>query len=450
MPLAKRCPTGRFNIPPHRGAVVRPVEPQGPPNLLGTLRHPIQVIALRPTHIKDKVQYRGVTYIPGQRFAVDPLDLPALVAAKKVEVLESLPSPHWWDAPGRVLQCEPGPASVWAEQQQPGALKIAQLTGYDPGNAAYRFHSAVNEYSLHCSAFIRWLTTNNNPFHCPTQWNATKEPKVARALVLDADVLHCHVDFDTLKYVGMGTHPRPGQLLIRHYHGTQFTPDGKQMPAFHQVVMQNAASDDITGATLVGARLTLCALRPDRIHWLPITVPVARYAAMAAMREPYEKGRRPFRIAHSPTKAVIKGTSVFQQAIKKLKKLGVNVEAVMIERKTHQAALALKATADACFDSFALGIQGSGLEAGAMGQPVIAGDDAVRKLYLKELGYCPYTFADVRGLMDTIARLATDSDYYATEQRRVSEYVSKVHDYPAVAQRYSEILQAAMKKRRAA
>lgn len=449
MPQAKVCPTGRFSMPPHRGAVVAPPN-EGPPNLLGTLRHPIQVIALRPSHIKDKVQYRGVTYIPGQRFTVDPLDLPELVRGKKVEVIDDLPSPHWWDAPGRVLQCEPGPASVYAETASPGALKIAQLTGYDPGNAAYRFHSAVNEYSVHCSAFIRWLTTNNNPFHCPTQYNATKEPKTARALVLDADVLHCHVDFDTLKYVGMGTHPRPGQLLIRHYHGTQFSPDGKQLPAFHQVPMQNAAGDDVTGATLVGARLTLCDLRPGVIHWLPITVPVARYAAMAAMREPYEKGRRPFRIAHSPTKSIIKGTSVFLRAIKKLKQQGVNVEAVMIERKTHAAALQLKATADACFDSFALGIQGSGLEAAAMGQPVIAGDAAVKKLYERELGYCPYTFADVRGLMDTIARLATDSDYYATEQRRVSEYVSRVHDYPAVAARYQEILRIAMAKRRAA
>src|SRR5688572_2208164 len=279
MPLAKRCPTGPFSMTPHRGAALAPPH-EGPPNLLGMLRSPIQVIALRPDKLSDKVIYRGVTYLPGQRFTVDPLDLPELVRLKKVQPLDDLPVPHWWDAPGRILQCEPGPASVWTERGTVGSLKIAQLTGYDLGNAAYRFHSAVNEYSDHCAAFIRWLTTNNNPFNCPTQWNATTEPKTQRALVLDADVLPCHVDFDPLKYVGLGTHPRPGQLLIRHYHCTQFSPDGKQLPAFHQVPMQNAASDDITGATLVGARLTLCDLRPGKIHWLPITVPVARYAAM--------------------------------------------------------------------------------------------------------------------------------------------------------------------------
>jgi hypothetical protein len=435
---------------PHRGTQVRP-EQQGPLNLAGTLRSPIKVIAIQGAlgNGADLLRYHGKAYITGSHFEVDPFDLPELLKKRQVQVVDDLPVPHWWDAPGRVLQCEPGFGKVWSEQPTPGALKIAQGTGYDPGNAAYRFHSAVNEYSKHCSAFIRWITTNNNPFHCPTQYNATTDPEMARALALDADVLHCHVDWILPRNLGLGVKARPNQLLIRHYHGTQFNPQGKQMPHHEQVPIVFAEADDVVGATLVGARLTLCALRPGRMHWLPITVPVARYAAMAASREPYRKGR-PFRIAHSPTKSSIKGTSVLIQVLKKLKQQGLNVEPVMIERKHHAAALALKATADACFDSFALGIQGSGLEAAAMGQPVIAGDDAVRKLYLKELGECPYTFADQRGLMDTIARLATDSDFYASEQRRVSEYVTRVHDYPAVAKRYEQILATALGARRAA
>lgn len=428
---------------PHRG-VPLPPPPVLPLNLAGTLRDPIWVIALGQATHAAQVKYRGVTMMPGQRFKVDPLELPELLRLRKVIALEDLPTPKWWDAPGRILQCEPGAGSVWAATQQPGALKIFQGTGYDPGNAAYRFHTAVNEYSKHASAFVRWITTNNNPFHCPTQYNAMKDPKMARALASDADVLHCHVDYDAVLNLGLGLPLRLGQVLIRHYHGTQFSPQGKQLPTSQQVPIQNATADDGEGAFLVGARLTLCALRPGRIHWLPITVPVARYAALAADREPYEPGRRPFRIAHSPTKAIIKGTSVFLQVLKKLRQRGIQVEPVLIQSKTHEAALRLKATADACFDSFALGMQGSGLEAAAMGQPVIAGDDAVRKLYEKEFGACPYTFADQRVLMDTIARLATDSDYYASEQRRVSEYVTRVHDYPAVAARYDRLLAQAV------
>jgi len=434
---------------PHRGTVREPVQATGPLHLNGTLRSPIAVIAIAAANGKgnEVVKYRGVAYLPGQKFHVDPFDLPELVKQRQVQVLDDLPKPHWWDAPGRVLQCEPGEGVPFIEQATPGALKIVQGTGYDPGNAAYRFHSAVNEYSRHCSAFVRWITTNNNPFHCPTQYDATRDPAMARALALDADVLHCHVDWILPRNLGLGTKPRPGQLLIRHYHGTQFNPAGKQMPHHEQVPIMFAEADDVIGATLVGARLTLTALRPGRMHWLPITVPVARYAAMAASREPWTPGRRAFKIAHSPTKSSIKGTSVLLQVIKKLKQQGLNVEPVMIERKHHAAALLLKATADACFDSFALGIQGSGLEAAAMGQPVIAGDKAVKQLYEAELGYCPYTFADQRLLMDVIARLATDSDYYHTEQRRVSDYVTSVHDYPAVAKRYDGILAAAFKQR---
>lgn len=434
---------------PHRGTVREPVEQKGPLNLAGSLRSAIQVIAIAAANGQgnELVRYRGVSYLPGQHFPMDPFDVPELVKQKKIQVVDDLPRPRWWDAEGRVLQCEPGEGQPFIEQQTVGALKICQGTGYDPGNAAYRFHSAINEYSRHCSAFVRWLTTNNNPFHCPTQYDASKDPAMARALALDADVLHCHVDWILPRNLGLGTKPRPGQLLIRHYHGTQFGANGKQLSVREQVPIVFAEADDVVGAVLVGARLTLAALRPGRMHWLPITVPVARYAGMSEGRDPWQPGRRPFRIAHSPTKSSIKGTAVFLQSIKKLKHQGLAVEPVLIERKHHAAALLLKATADACFDSFALGIQGSGLEAAAMGQPVIAGDKDVRQLYLAELGYCPYTFADQRTLMDQIARLATDADYYRAEQQRVSQYVLTTHDYPAVAKRYDAILAAAVSKR---
>lgn len=436
-----------------RGSVAPPVK-EGPLNLTGTTRTAIKVIAIHGANGKgtDVLRYRGVQYLSGAEFAVDPLDLPDLVAKKLVQPVDDLPTPRWWDAEGRVLQCEPGNASVLFSAPQAGSLKIFQGTGYDPGNAVYRFHSAVNEYSRHCSAFVKTVTSNNDPFHCPTQYNATKHPAMARALALDADVIHCHIDWAPIRNIGLGPVPRRGQLLIKHYHGTQFTPDGlKPLPDREQVPMVYAAADDLVAGVIVGARLTLCALRPGRIQWLPITVPVARYAAMATGRAPWEpSANRPFRIAHSPTMAKLKGTAVFQKAIRKLKAEGLPVEAVMITGKTHAAALQLKATADACFDSFALGIQGSGLEAAAMGQPVIAGDRDVQKLYQAELGYCPYTFADSRGLMDVIARMATDFDYYATEQRRVGQYVREIHDYPAVARRYEGILSAAMKNRRAA
>lgn len=390
-------------------------------------------------------KYRGVRYMPGQRFPIDPLDVPDLEAAGLIQILEDLPTPEWWKAEGRVLQCEPGEGSVFATAASSGSLRICQGAGYDPGNAAYRFHSALNEHTKHASAFVRYLTRNNNPFHCPTQYDAVKEAGMVRALLLDADVVHCHVDWILPRNAGLGTKPKAGQLLIRHYHGTQFDIHGRQMPDHSQVVRINAEADDAVGATLVGARLTLCALRPERMSWLPITVPAARYAAMAADLPSRRWPRRPFRISHSPTKSIIKGTRELTQVVKRLKAKGLPIELVMITGKWHQHALALKATCDACYDADKLGIQGSGLEAAAMGQPVIAGDAAVAELYRKEFGEVPYTYAPTwQRLEETLARLVMDQEFYEAERRRVHQYVVTTHDYPAVAARYEQILSKAL------
>jgi len=389
-------------------------------------------------------KYRGVLYMPGQRFPMDPLDVPAMAAEGLVQVLEDLPTPDWWGAPGRVLQCEPGEGKVYATAPSAGALKIVQGTGYDPGNAAYRFHSALNEHTKHASAFVRYITRNNNPFHCPTQYDATQDQAMARALILDADVVHCHVDWILAHNVGLSPRAKRGQLVIRHYHGTQFDPQGKLMPVSQQVPIVNAVADDAIGATLVGARLTLCALRPGRIQWLPITVPVARYQSLVI---PGEKPwpRRPFRIAHSPTKSIIKGTRELTQVVKRLQKRGLAVELVMIERKWHQHALSLKATCDACYDADKLGIQGSGLEAAAMGQAVLAGDSSVADLYRAEIGHVPYTFTPTwQSLESTLERMVTDQAFYAAEAARVNRYVVEYHDYPAVAKRYEQIMATAL------
>ena len=70
-------------------------------------------------------------------------------------------------------------------------------------------------------------------------------------------------------------------------------------------------------------------------------------------------------------------------AVDILRGKGLKIDLVMIQRQTHGKALAMKADADLTFDSFWLGIQGSGLEAASMGQMVVAGDESVRDLYVE-------------------------------------------------------------------
>jgi hypothetical protein len=349
----------------------------------------------------------------------------------------------WWGAPGRILAAEPCEAHTHSDAPSEGALRIIQGCAYDPGNAAYRFHTAINETTKHASAFARWGHTN--PFCDYRQIDGDTQPQDARAALYHADVIHSHADYWMQRKTGNKWRARSDQLVIRHYHGTRwnkFTKTG--FDHAQQWPILNMLEDDIAGAVLVGARLTVCEVRPSRIKWLPIAVPVKRYRAMVP------KARRPgpFRIAHSPTVAEYKGTKDLIAAVDVVRGMGLKVDLVMIERQKHGAALAMKADADLTFDSFWLGIQGSGLEAAAMGQMVVAGDESVRDLYIKsEVGSCPYTFAnDRKQLTEVLERAVVDAAWYKAEAKRVGAYVMKYHDYAAVARRYEQIIATVMNR----
>lgn len=341
------------------------------------------------------------------------------------------PPLHWdfWGAEGRILAAEPCEARPHLEQQTDGALRIVSGCGYDPGNAAYRWHCAVNETTKHASAFIRFGHTN--PFCDLRQIDGDTRLQDARGAVYTADVIHSHVDYLLQQRTGYKWRARSDQLVIRHYHGTR-PGTAKQWPVI------NMLEDDLANVVLVGARLTLCDTRPSRMEWLPIAVPVRRYRLMV----PKVRREGPFRIAHSPTRADYKGTADLVAAVETLRGKGLKIDLIMIEKRTHGEALAMKATADLTFDSFWLGIQGSGLEAAAMGQMVVAGDESVRDLYVKsEVGSCPYTFAgDRKELTDVIERAVTDQKWYKSEAKRAAAYVVKFHDYAAVTRRYEQII----------
>ena len=350
---------------------------------------------------------------------------------------EELQPWDWWGAPGRILAAEPCEARPHTETQTDGALKVAQGCGYDPGNAAYRFHTAINETTKHASAFIRYDHTN--PFCDLRQIDGLADRrgvcKESRRIVYEADVLHSHVDYLMQGKAGFRNRwkARDDQLVIRHYHGTRWDkPIEQQWPRLCML------EDDIAGATLVGARLTLCAVRPSRFQWLPIAVPVKRYRNMV----PRVRRPGPFRIAHSPTVNKYKGTEDLIAAVETLRGKGLKIDLILIEGQQHGKALEMKADCDMTFDSFWLGIQGSGLEAGAMGQMVVAGDQSVVSLYEQsEVGECPYTFAGDRSqLTEVLERAITDSKYWRTEALRVTRYVREFHDYAAVAKRYEGII----------
>jgi hypothetical protein len=377
----------------------------------------------------------GMAYIAGNTYnvrigvALDLFQQHAAVETKKLEW-------DFWAQPGRILAAEPCDAQSYAMAKTLGALRIVAGCGYDPGNAAFRQHTLTNEFTKHASTFVRWGDTN--PFCSLRQIDGDKDLFAARAAVYNADVIHSHVDYTLQGSTGFNWRVHENQLVIRHYHGTR--PSGPQWPNL------NMLEDDLANVVLVGARLQLCATRPGRFHWLPIAVPVQRLRALV----PRVRRPGPFRIAHSPSKRSYKGTEDLINVVTELKAKGLLIDLVLIEQLQYGDALLLKADADLTFDSFWLGIQGSGLEGAAMGQMVIAGDPDVKTLYetfpdpiTKQpyVGYCPYTYAsNYVELRDAIERAIRDPSWYASERDRVVRYTEQFHDYERVARRYESII----------
>jgi hypothetical protein len=341
-----------------------------------------------------------------------------------------------WAGPGRLLSPPEVPEQYTAAEPTEGALRVLQVTEYDPGSSVYRYHSAANTAPGVLSALVRFDYTNP---HCHwRQWDGDAHRTTVDVLAATADVLHVHMDYRGL-FQRLRVAPTDRQRVAITYHGS--LPPGDP-----RVTYRDEATDRKLGALVFGARPY--HHRHGVEHWLPIPMPVKNYRALRASVTryplPWEGGR--LRIAHSPTKRAIKGTDDFLSVVGYLKDYGLPVEPVLIEDMSHGEALALKATCHVVFDSFWLGMQGSGLEGAAMGLPVIAGDHGA-VADLEALGIpCPWTFADTREeLREAVRRLCVDSGFYANEAQRVHDYTVAHHDYPVVGAKYARLLREAVR-----
>lgn len=305
------------------------------------------------------------------------------------------------------------------------SLRILQLTTYDPGLVAFRLHTAINATTPHNSALVRRM--NDNPFSGPTQLAIGEEPtKEMRALLETADIVHSHLEYAILAEWEERGWLRP-QVQVIHHHGTVLRTATKW---FEVVDPRRSALRLISNW-----ELTKYA---SEARWLPNPVPVAHYQAVRAMAK--HKRGKVLRVCHSPSKRELKGTADFLLACE-----AAGVEPVLIEKKSHEESIRIKATCDVAFDSFWLGIQCSGVEAGAMGLPVIAGDEYVWTQY-KAAGIShPYTYAPTReALTECLVRLSSDKQYFEEEADAAFQYVLEYHDEAAVALRYLDYLDEAV------
>jgi hypothetical protein len=332
-------------------------------------------------------------------------------------------------------------AQTREEAQQPAAgtgiagrepLHVVHLAPIDPGNAIYRLHTALNVTTPHSSAMAigrqEWM-------NAPRQYEAAKRPE-AKAAAETADIVHCHVSYSTARSLQIQP-TLPQRLCVIHHHGT---------PLRRAAEVFQKQDDDYGSLRLVSNPELL--KHGSRLHYLPNVVPVARYRRLLGHAPPFQPGDV-LRVGHSPTKPALKGTDKLTGAVETLRRRGIRIELVMIHKRPLREALELKAGCHVFFDSFWLGIQCSGLEAAAMGRPVLAGDADVKAYWETEKGAVPYTYVeDERALTDALERLATDNVFRAQEAARVFAHVVRYHDEAAVARRYLDLLDAAFSWRR--
>lgn len=323
------------------------------------------------------------------------------------------------------------PASARSDRQLGGreSLRILQVGLYDAGIASSRLHTAINRTTPHASL---WFKETPGPFGVQGQYSTLTDGATLRRAALEADVVHFH-----LSPYKLASKSTAFQKVVMHHHGSMLRRDPRRL--------EREARN--RGALVLVSNLELLTHAPAA-KFLPNPVPVARYRRLRELVGGADwDGSSPFRIAHSPSKPHRKGTEDLDLAVARLnaRNKGVfHVELVTTVGVNHSEALRLKATCHACFDSFWLGMQCSGLEAAAMGLPVVAGDKQVADRYRERHGYVPYTFAaTAEELESQLERLITDADFRRAEADRVAAHVLEFHDDAAVALAYLDILDEA-------
>jgi len=306
------------------------------------------------------------------------------------------------------------------------SLQIAMITYRDDGLAPSRLHSAINRSTPHASLFFK---RRPGPFGVPDGFLSQQNNARQAQAMMSADVLHFH------GVMSQARGSRVSTPAVFHHHGTMYRENHDE---YNRAAKQR-------NALILLSNLELYSWTDGmKAYFLPNVMPVGRYRKLRAQHLNLWTGDKPFRIAHSPSKPERKGTNEFLAACARLSSRGIPIQPVLLHDLSHQEVLLQKATCHAAFDSFWLGMQCSGLEAAAMGMPVIAGDETVRERYVEEFGACPYTFAgNGEELEHQIERMVCDTAFRIIETERVVSYVTAFHDESAVALRYLDLLDVA-------
>ncbi|MDA9430548.1 glycosyltransferase [Bradyrhizobium sp. CCBAU 51627] len=156
---------------------------------------------------------------------------------------------------------------------------------------------------------------------------------------------------------------------------------------------------------------------------------------IAAFAPDYPSSQGRPRIVHAPSDASIKGTSMILDALERLKSR-FDFELILVEKKTHEEAMAIYRSADLAIDQVLAGWYGGfAVEMMAMGKPVAC--------YIREddLKFVPKAMRDDLAILnldpgrleDNLARILEQRSEWTEFGKRARRYVERWHDPDKIA-----------------
>jgi hypothetical protein len=215
--------------------------------------------------------------------------------------------------------------------------------------------------------------------------------------------------------------------LVMHHHGTEFRVDNTRALLRETKEFR---------AVPIVSTIDLTLIDPEA-EWLPNPCDID---AMVQHRTLPTHARTSLRVAHSPTNRALKGTEFFL-SVADQSPFSVD----LIEGVPWSTGLARKGQADIVYDQFHIGYALSGIEAMAMGIPVIGGvqDPRIIELMMKTFGYLPFLLADEGSLRERLMDLC-DHTLRAAYSHLGTHHVRIWHDEYLVANRLVKIYERAM------
>ena len=232
---------------------------------------------------------------------------------------------------------------------------------------------------------------------------------------------------------------RPVDLALRRNPWTHLAE-----PTLRARLEPRDAAKARLAAALARHGVAIFATNPDLLAALPEGATFLPYAhvepARHALRPPAAEG--PLRLLHMPTDRAVKGTALFEEAVRRLRDAGARMDLTILEGRPNAEALAAIAAHDVLLDQLHVGwFGGVAVEAMAMGKPVVAyinpRDEAlVPPAYRAAL---PVLRADPADVMAALARLvAMPRAALRDAGARGRSFVETWHDPDTIARQVLE------------